>query len=323
MPDLMTLDALSVLGVSFGVGIVVGLTGMGGGALMTPALIFLGINPAVAVANDLVAASVNKSVGAAVHWRTGSPNIRLAGLLLLGSVPFAFAGGFIVKAVGDSAAQTDFLTTAIGYALLLAAGSYALRIYLQLRLVSSGNILSSEEPHIRALPTVLVGAFGGLLVGITSVGSGSLIMVALLLLYPTMSALKLVGTDLVQAVPLVFAAAIGHVVTEGVEWAVLIPLVLGGSPGTYLGARMTSWVSQSVIRRGIVIVLTLTGLKMLGVPPETIGFLGAGILLLGPLAWGFVRQAHGLPNFDNDATAWRLPDRDRTPPAETDERPAP
>lgn len=323
MPDLMTLDALSVLGVSFGVGIVVGLTGMGGGALMTPALIFLGINPATAVANDLVAASVNKSVGAGVHWKSGSPNLRLAGLLLVGSVPFAFAGGFIVKAVGDSAAQTDFLITAIGYALLLAAGSYALRIYLQLRLVSAGNILSTEEPHIRALPTVLVGAFGGLLVGITSVGSGSLIMVALLLLYPTMSALKLVGTDLVQAVPLVLAAAIGHVVNEGVEWEVLIPLIAGGSPGTFLGAKMTNWVSQSVIRRGIVIVLTLTGLKMLGVPPETIGFLGAGILLLGPLAWGFVRQAHGLPNFDNDATAWRLPDREPPEPAVPDDRPSP
>jgi hypothetical protein len=133
-------------------------------------------------------------------------------------------------------------------------------------------------------------------------------MVALLLLYPTMTALRLVGTDLVQAVPLVIAAAVGHVFNEGVEWAVLIPLVLGGSPGTFLGARMTSWVSQSVIRRGIVIVLTLTGLKMLGVPPQTIGFLGAGILLLGPLAWGFIRQRHGLPNFDNDSTAWRLPD---------------
>ncbi len=319
----MTIDALSILGVSFGVGIVVGLTGMGGGALMTPALIFLGVNPATAVANDLVAASVNKSVGAGVHWKSGSPNLRLAGLLLLGSVPFAFAGGFIVKAVGDSEAQTDFLITAIGYALLLAAGSYALRIYLQLRLVSTGNVLSAEEPHIRALPTVLVGAFGGLLVGITSVGSGSLIMVALLLLYPTMSALKLVGTDLVQAVPLVLAAAIGHVVNEGVDWAVLIPLIVGGSPGTFLGAKMTSWVSQSVIRRGIVIVLTLTGLKMLGVPPETIGFLGAGILLLGPLAWGFVRQAHGLPNFDNDATAWRLPDRNRAKPAEPDDRSTP
>jgi len=245
-----------------------------------------------------------------VHWRSGSPNLRLAGLLTAGSVPFAFAGGFIVKAVGDEEARTDFLTTAIGCALLLAAGSYALRIYLQLRLVAPGNVAPTEEPHIRAVPTILVGAFGGLLVGITSVGSGSLIMVALLLLYPTMTALRLVGTDLVQAVPLVIAAAVGHVVNEGVEWVVLVPLILGGSPGTFLGARMSTWVSQSVIRRGIVIVLTLTGLKMLGVPPETIGFIGAGVLLLGPLAWGFVRQLHGLPNFDNDATAWRLPEEE-------------
>jgi uncharacterized membrane protein YfcA len=309
MHDLFTVDALSVLVVAFGVGIVVGLTGMGGGALMTPALIFLGINPAAAVANDLVAASVNKSVGAAVHWRTGSPNLRLAGLLIAGSVPFAFAGGFIVKAIGDDEAQTEFLTNAIGGALLLAAGSYALRMYLQLRLVTGGNVLSTDEPHVRALPTITVGAIGGLLVGITSVGSGSLIMVALLLLYPTLSAVRLVGTDLVQAVPLVLAAAIGHVVNEGITWEVLIPLVVGGTPGTFLGARLAGWVSQSVIRRGIVIVLFLTGLKMLGVAPEWVGIIGAGLLLLGPLAWGFVRQLHGLPNFDNDSTAWRLPDR--------------
>ena len=116
------------------------------------------------------------------------------------------------------------------------------------------------------------------------------------------------GTDLVQAVPLVLAAAVGHVVTEGVTWAVLIPLVLGGTPGTFLGSRMAAWVSQSVIRRGIVIVLTLTGLKMLGMPPEWVGLLGAGLLLLGPLAWGVIRQRRGLPAFDNNAAAWRLPD---------------
>ena len=316
MNDLFTSDALSVLVVAFGVGIVVGLTGMGGGALMTPALIFLGINPAAAVANDLVAASVNKSVGAAVHWRNGSPNLRLAGLLIMGSVPFAFAGGFIVKSVGDAEARADFLTTAIGYALLLAAGSYALRMYLQLRFVTGGNVLSTDEPHVRAATTITVGAVGGLLVGITSVGSGSLIMVSLLLLYPTLSAVRLVGTDLVQAVPLVLAAAAGHVLTEGVTWAVLVPLILGGTPGTFFGARLAGWVSQSVIRRGIVIVLFLTGLKMLGMPPEWVGIIGAGLLLLGPLAWGFVRQAHGLPNFDNDSTAWRLPDRQ---PARRDE----
>jgi uncharacterized membrane protein YfcA len=308
MSDLLTTDALSVLIVAFGVGIVVGLTGMGGGALMTPALIFLGINPTAAVANDLVAASLNKSVGATVHWRRGSPNLRLAGLLIIGSVPCAFAGGFIVKSVGAAEAQQDFLMTMIGYALLFTAATYTLRMYLQLRYVNRGNVVKEDEPRVRVLPTVLVGAIGGLLVGITSVGSGSLIMVALLLIYPTLSAVKLVGTDLVQAVPLVLAAAVGHVVNEGVTWEVLIPLVIGGMPGTFLGARMAAWVSQSVIRRGIVIVLTLTGLKMLGVPPEWVGLIGAALLLLGPLAWGYLRQRRGIPAFDNNAAAWRLPD---------------
>jgi hypothetical protein len=310
LPALLTGDALGVLIVAFGVGIVVGLTGMGGGALMTPALIFLGVNPAAAVANDLVAASVNKSVGAAVHWRQGSPDLRLVTYLMIGSIPFALAGGFIVKSVGDEAAKTEFLTHAIGIALLIAAASYAMRIYLQLRYVAAGNIVSDVAPRINPIATILVGAFGGLLVGITSVGSGSLIMVSLLLLYPTLAAPRLVGTDLVQAVPLVLAAAIGHVVTEGVIWAVLIPLIVGGMPGTFLGARLAGWVSQSVIRRGIVIVLTLTGLKMLGTPPEWVGIIGAGLLLLGPLAWGAIRQRAGLTAFDNDSTAWRLPDRD-------------
>ena len=231
MGDLLTTAALSVLVVSFGVGIVVGLTGMGGGALMTPALIALGIDPTAAVANDLVAASVNKSVGAAVHWRQGSPNLRLAGLLVLGSVPCAFAGGFIVQSVGSHEAQQEFLTTAIGYALLLTAGTYALRMYLQLRYVTGGNTITTDQPRLRPVLTVLVGAVGGLLVGITSVGSGSLIMVALLLIYPTLSAVRLVGTDLVQAVPLVLAAAVGHVVTSGVDWEVLDP----ADPRRYAG----------------------------------------------------------------------------------------
>ena len=314
MQELFSIDALSVLIVSFGVGIVVGLTGMGGGALMTPALIFLGVNPTAAVANDLVSASINKTVGAGVHWRHGQPNLRLAAYLMIGSIPFALAGGFIVQEIGGEDADA-FLEYAIGVALLLAASSYTLRMYLQLRLVVSGNVTTSEV-NVRLVPTLIVGAIGGLLVGITSVGSGSLIMVALLLLYPTLSALKLVGTDLVQAVPLVLAAAIGHVATTGVDWAVLIPLIIGGTPGTFVGARAAAWVSQSVIRRGIVIVLTLTGLTMLGVSPTWVGIIGAGLLLLGPLAWGWVRQRHGLPAFDINSGAWQLAEAQRQQDAE-------
>ena len=299
MSEIVTMATLSLLVVSFLVGIVVGLTGMGGGALMTPALIFLGVSPTAAVANDLVAASVNKSVGAGVHWRSGSPNLKLAGWLMLGSVPTAFAGAFIIRAFGGETEQDSFVKTAIGVALLFTAATYTVRMYLNLRIVTDGGTLSQEDPPVRPLPTFFVGAVGGLLVGITSVGSGSLIMVALLLLYPTLSAVRLVGTDLVQAVPLVLSAAISHVLVSGVDWAVLIPLIVGGTPGTFLGSKLAHWVSQSVVRRGIVIVLTLTGLGMLGVPPEYVGIIGAGLLILGPLAWGVARQTRGLPAFDS------------------------
>ena len=307
MSDLLTTATLALLVVSFGVGIVVGLTGMGGGALMTPALIFLGVSPTAAVANDLVAASVNKSVGAGVHWREGSPNLKLAMWLIIGSVPTAFAGAFIIQAVGGGeSGQDSFVTYAIGAALLMTAATYTLRMYLNLRLVTNGGSLSHEDPAVRPIPTLLIGATGGLLVGITSVGSGSLIMVAMLLLYPTLSAVRLVGTDLVQAVPLVLSAAISHVIVSGVDWAVLIPLVVGGTPGTFLGSKLANWVSQSVVRRGIVIVLSLTGLKMLGVPPEWVGMIGAALLILGPVAWGLVRHSRGLPAFDRMANE---PDR--------------
>ncbi len=288
MSELLTWASAALLAVSFGVGIVMGLTGMGGGALMTPALIFLGIPPSTAVANDLVAAAANKSVGAAVHWRSGSPNLELAKWLIIGSVPTALAGAFIIEAVGGQEGSEDFLTTAIGCALLLASATYVLRMYLRLVRLTRGGPQQQGAPRIRPVPTLLVGAVGGLLVGITSVGSGSIIMVALLLLYPALSAVKLVGTDLLQAIPLVVAAAISHVIVTGLDWNILIPLIVGGTPGTFLGARLANAVPQMVIRRGIVLVLTLTGITLLGVPPEAVGIIGAGLLLLGPVVWSFV-----------------------------------
>ncbi len=278
-------------------GIVVGLTGMGGGALMTPALIFLGVNPTAAVANDLVAAAINKSVGAGVHWRHGSPNLRLAGWLLIGSVPTAFAGAFIVRAVGPGEAQESFVKLAIGITLLFTALTYTVRVYLQLRKRASGVGEHRRHVVVRPIPTMIVGAVGGLLVGVTSVGSGSLIMVALLLLYPALDAVKLVGTDLVQAVPLVLSAAVSHVLVTGIDWAILLPLVVGGVPGTFLGSRLAHRVSGGVVKRGIVIVLSLTGLTMLQMPPAYVGLTGVALLVFGPMVWAAVRQVHGLPSF--------------------------
>lgn len=280
MNDFLVWDTASLLAVSFGIGIVIGLTGMGGGALMTPALIFLGIPPTAAIANDLVAASINKSVGAAVHWRKGSPNLQLAGWLIAGSVPTAFAGAFIVKAIGVRADQEAFLKFAIGCTLLVAAATYVFRMHLGAHRAAPADG-DRSEPVVRPVPTLLVGIVGGLLVGVTSVGSGSVMMVVLLILYPTMSAKRLVGTDLVQAVPLVVAAAISHVLVTGVNWMIFIPLIVGGSPGAYLGARIASRVSPSVIRRGIVLMLSITGLSMLESDPKIVAIIAAVIIAVG------------------------------------------
>lgn len=280
------MDVFSILTVAFLVGILVGMTGMGGGSLMTPALIFLGVSPTVAVANDLVAAAFSKSAGAVTHWRKGAPNLKLVWWLVLGSVPFAFAGGFIIDAAGSMEEQQAFVKLAIGVALLLAAITYTLRVFITYYKDPASKEFD-KAPRIRPIPTLLVGIVGGLLVGLTSVGSGSIIMVALLLLYPTMKASGLVGTDLVQAVPLVIAAAIGHVVTGGIQMDILLPLIIGSVPGTILGARLAGRVKQKVLRRSIVLILLLAGLALLGVPPVVTLIVGLIALIFGPVLLSF------------------------------------
>lgn len=310
MTELLTWTALSIVAAGFFVGIVVGLTGMGGGALMTPALLFLGVGEAAAVVTaDLTAAAVYKTGGAIVHKREGSPNMQLAKWLMIGSIPMALLGPHLVSWFTKDAEQLNYvLTLAIGFALLLAAATYALRLYVNLTRVRAGTHVDDDNPAIRVLPTLLVGMLGGLLVGITSVGSGSVIMIALLMLYPGLSAVRLVGTDLVQAVPLVMAAAISNIVLHGIDWSVLIPLVIGSVPGTILGARIAPKVRQSLIRRGIVVVLTMSGVALLdksGWAPlgehETHPFLVVGVglfvLLVLPIVWGLIRRSQGMPMF--------------------------
>jgi uncharacterized membrane protein YfcA len=313
MIDLLTGDFLSILAAGFGVGIVVGLTGMGGGALMTPALIFLGVgHTSTVVTADLTAAAVYKTGGALVHAKHGAPNLQLAKWLIIGSVPMAFLGPFLVKAVvgGEGADLESTLQLCIGFALLFAASTYAVRLYIGLRQRTRGGPQGKEDPVVRPIPTLLVGALGGLLVGITSVGSGSVIMVALLMLYPGLTAVKLVGTDLVQAVPLVLAAAIANIFAHGLDWGLTIPLILGSVPGTLLGARLAPRVPQSIIRRGIVIVLTMSGVALLDkagwsplgagedeTSPMLVAGVGLAMLVVIPLVWGLLRKSEGLSFF--------------------------
>ncbi|MCK2213211.1 sulfite exporter TauE/SafE family protein [Actinomadura sp. ATCC 31491] len=246
----------ALIGGSFVVAVVVGLTGMGGGALMTPMMmLFFNVPPLAAVSSDLVASAVMKPVGSVVHLRRGTVNLRLVGWLCAGSVPAAFCGVFLARAF----AVTDAVKYALGVALLLAVAGMAAKTLLGGR----GGSASAHDIVVRPIPTLLVGTVGGLVVGVSSVGSGSLIIVALLALYPALKANQLVGTDLVQAVPLVAAAALGHLLFGDFQMDLTVSLLIGSIPGVYLGARISSRAPGGLIRALLAIVLLASALKLL------------------------------------------------------------
>lgn len=287
----------------FGIGVVVGLTGMGGGALMTPVLVmFFGVPPLTAVSSDLVAAAVMKPVGSAVHLRSGTVNLSLVKWLCIGSIPFAFGGVLLMRALGDGEQLQDIVQTSLGVALLIAASGLTVRAYLRLlerarRRDGSADPLPSGPPvvSVRVLPTLAVGAVGGLVVGMTSVGSGSLVIIALMALYPTLKASSLVGTDLVQAVPMVAAAAIGHLAFGDFHLDLTTSLILGSVPGAYLGARLSSRAPGGFVRRVLAFVLLASALKMLGLPTTQTAIVLAVVGLVAPVLWMLARRRHGFP----------------------------
>ncbi|ETK34146.1 sulfite exporter TauE/SafE family protein [Microbispora sp. ATCC PTA-5024] len=317
---------------SFLVAVVVGLTGMGGGALMTPMLVtFFGVPPLTAVSSDLVAAAVMKPVGSLVHLRRGTVDLRLVKWLCAGSVPSAFCGVLLARALGDGDGVQTVVQTGMGVALLIAAGGLAVRGYLAMRdraegrtpetgrrTAAPGEPAATDLPAVtvRPLATAAVGAAGGLVVGMTSVGSGSLIIVALLALYPALKANQLVGTDLVQAVPLVMSAALGHLLFGDFELSVTAALLAGSIPGVYLGSRISSRAPGGLIRRALAFVLLASALKMFGVgTTATVWVLGA-VLLTAPAVWTVLRVRCGLP-----ALPWREARRTASP-GNDDGRPA-
>lgn len=295
---------------SFGIGIVVGLTGMGGGALMTPMLVlFFGIPPLSAVSSDLVSSAVMKPVGALVHLRRGTVNLKLVGWLCVGSVPAAFAGVLIARALGHGSQVEHVIQLALASALVVAAVGLIVRAYMRLlerarERDGTAPPLPSGRPrvHVRPVPTVAVGVIGGTVVGMTSVGSGSLIIIALMLLYKGLRANELVGTDLVQSVPLVMSAAVGHLIFGEFSLGVFLPLVVGGIPGSYLGARLSAQLPGGLVRRALAFVLLASALKTFGAETRlTLVVLTASLLLAPPL-WMMVRRHHGFPAL----ASWRI-----------------
>ena len=289
----------------FGIGIVVGLTGMGGGALMTPVLVlFFGVPPLTAVSSDLVAAAVMKPFGSLVHLRRGTVNLELVRWLCVGSVPTAFGGVLLLRLIGNSKQVQNAVQLALGIALLLAAAGLIVRAYLRLlerarNADASATRLPQDRPQIvvRRGWTILIGAVGGLVVGLTSVGSGSLIIIALMALYPTLKASSLVGTDLLQAVPLVASAAIGHVIFGDFQLALTASLLLGSIPGVLLGAQLSARAPGGLVRRALAFVLFASALKLLGVSTTATAWILVAALLVAPVVWIGVRRANGFPAF--------------------------
>ena len=268
------------------VGFVVGLTGMGGGALMTPLLVLLfGVEPLTAVSSDIVASLIMKPVGGAVHWRRGTVHKDLVLWLMVGSVPAAFGGVLLLKLFGTGASMQNGVKTALGIALLVVGGGLFLRPMLQRRHKSQDQ---SVGPIVaRRFATVLVGILGGLVVGIASVGSGSLIIMCLLVIYPRIRLSQLVGTDLVQAIPLIASAALGHILFGDFRLSLTASILIGSIPGVYLGAQYSSRAPDRVIRPALIIVLATSGLKLLGVATMLVGAVGVG-LVLAALTHGFL-----------------------------------
>jgi uncharacterized membrane protein YfcA len=288
------------------VGLLVGMTGAGGGALMTPMLILMfGVKPSTAISSDLVAAVLMRPVGAAVHFRKGSVNLRLVGWMVLGSVPMAFLGAYILHLMGRPKSAQANVEMALGAALLLGAAAMVLRYLLdrrdarrarlrhdagraRLRHDQTGRVGLIGDVTARPLVTVAIGMVGGLIVGITSVGSGSLMIVLLLFAYPTLAASQLVGTDLAQAVPLTAAAALGALAFGHVEFGVTASLVVGSVPAVLIGSFLSAYAPDRFIRPVITFVILGSGLKYVGLGTRDLGWTLGIVLAAGLLAWGVV-----------------------------------
>jgi len=271
------------------VGVVVGLTGMGGGALMTPILVIgFGVEPLAAVSSDLVAAVVMKPIGGGIHFRRGTVHMGLVRWLAYGSVPGALIGSYAIAQVSD--ATGDLVKVILGVVLLVAAAGMVVRWYLSSRHPAGVEGAAARQVPVRRVPTLLVGFFGGAIVGMTSVGSGSLMIVALMMLYPMLSSKELVGTDLVQAIPLVLAAAIGHLIWGDFVLGITGSLLLGSIPGVIIGAHISSRAPDAVIRPILVLVLVLSALKLLDVSNAVLGAVLVGSLFGAAVTWWVTRQ---------------------------------
>ncbi|SNT09028.1 hypothetical protein SAMN06309944_2046 [Micrococcales bacterium KH10] len=279
------------------VGFLVGLTGMGGGALMTPMLVFFfNVNPLTAISSDIVVSLFMKPAGAIVHIRRKTVDWTLVKWLCIGSVPAAFVGAIVIQTFFQGEGLENQLKKFLGGALLIATAGLIIRaVHGMLRRATplgEGPVAPSRPKGVvvKPLPTLILGIVAGLMVGITSVGAGSIIIIALLLMYPALKASQLVGTDLVQAIPLVAAAAIGHLFFGDFNISVAGSLLIGAIPGAWAGAQVSSRAPGGVIRRILAVLLLASGLKLLGASNTWVLIAAGTALVAGNIAWILLRN---------------------------------
>jgi uncharacterized protein len=254
------MDLLAVVS-GFGVGVIVGLTGVGGGSLMTPLLLTVfKLNPAVAIGTDLWFAAITKTSGSIAHHRHGHVDYKILWLLLAGSIPASIATLSLMHFTGLTKGWASALTFSLGIALLLTAVTVAFKkVWHELGMRLEKWIPESRKP----LFTVLSGLILGVLVTLSSIGAGAIGATLILLLYPRLEARRLVGTDIAHAVPLTLVAGIGHATMGHVDWSLLLALIVGSIPGIWLGAQLTRRMPDRLVRALLCVSLVTAGLKVI------------------------------------------------------------
>ena len=249
----------------FGVGLVVGMTGVGGGALMTPILVLLfGVSPHTAVGTDLLFASLTKMFGVGVHGAHGTVDWLVVRRLACGSLPAAATTLALMVFLGQGQIREGLILHALGVALLITSAG----LLLKERLHAIGQRFRTIDPaHFRrAQPalTVLAGAILGVMVTLTSIGAGALGTVMLVYLYPVrLTAAKLVGTDLAHAIPLALLAGAGHLALGNVDFGLLGTLLAGSIPGILIGATLSARVPEGLVRGAIAVILLYVGIRLI------------------------------------------------------------
>ncbi|RFC33635.1 MAG: hypothetical protein DID91_2727702928 [Candidatus Nitrotoga sp. MKT] len=249
----------------FIVGFVVGVTGVGGGSLMTPVLVLMfGIAPATAVGTDLLYASLTKMGGSWVHGRRGTVDWKVVKLLAMGSLPAALLSMALLHYLAlDEKHLKSLITSVLSVALLLTAAALLFKPYLiKLGRRPDGVMFELHAHHLTGA-TIFTGAVLGVLVTISSVGAGALGVVVLLFLYPRAPMAQIVGTDIAHAVPLTLIAGLGHAALGTVNYGLLGSLLLGSLPGIYLGSHLGIKIPDHVLRPILATMLTVIGIKLM------------------------------------------------------------